>query len=84
MLLPLLAESCAYGDIICWRVGIDSGQNMEMQGEGGPAAAKDGTPGNLFIEVAVAPDPVLTRRGVHIHVAVDVDFSDAILGGDAK
>ena len=55
-----------------------------MEGEGGPAAAKEGTPGNLYVEISVAADKVLNRRGQNIHVTIDVDFVDAILGTDAK
>lgn len=65
-------------------VGIDSGQSLQLQGEGGAAALKEGTPGNLFVEVSIAADPVLRRQGPHIHVSIDVDFVDAILGNDAK
>ena len=55
-----------------------------MEGQGGPAAVKDGTPGNLFVEINVAADRVLNRRGANIHINIDVDFVDAILGTDAK
>ncbi len=65
-------------------VGIDSGQTLQLDGEGAPAAAKEGTPGSLYVEVSVAPDPVLKRQGHHIHVSLDVDFVDAILGTDSK
>ena len=64
--------------------GIDSGQTLQMEGQGGAAAAKEGTPGNLFVEISVAGDKVLSRRGSNIHVTIDVDFIDAILGSDAK
>ncbi|KAL3153878.1 hypothetical protein ABBQ32_013448 [Trebouxia sp. C0010 RCD-2024] len=64
--------------------GIDGGQSIEIEGEGGAAAAKDGVAGSLFVEVQVAADKVLNRRGSHIHVTIDVDFVDAILGTDAK
>lgn len=64
--------------------GIDSGQMLQLQGQGGAPAIKEGTPGNLFVEVSIAADPVLKRQGPHIHVNIDLDFIDAILGGDAK
>ena len=64
--------------------GIESGQSLHLEEEGGPAAAKDGVPGSLYVEVQVAADKVLNRRGPHIHVTIDVDFVDAILGTDAK
>ena len=77
--LCIIPQWAMHGD-----AGIDHGQSLQLEGEGGPAAAKEGVPGNLFVQVSVAPDPVLTRRGTNIHVTVDVDFADAILGGDAK
>lgn len=64
--------------------GIDSGQSLSLEGEGGPAAAKNGVAGNLFVEVIVSAEKILHRRGVNIHVTIDVDFVDAILGSDAK
>lgn len=64
--------------------GIESGQALQLDGEGGPAASKEGIPGNLIVQVAVAQDPVLNRRGANIHVSVELDFADAILGGEAK
>ena len=70
--------------MLCLAAGIDNGQTLQLQGEGGAPAAKEGTPGSLFVEVSVAADPVLKRQGPHIHVSLDVDFIDAILGNDAK
>ncbi|KAL0020728.1 hypothetical protein WJX77_005723 [Trebouxia sp. C0004] len=64
--------------------GIDSGQTLQLQGEGGAPAIREGTPGNLFVQVSIAADPVLRRQGLHIHVNIDLDFIDAILGGDSK
>lgn len=64
--------------------GIESGQTLQLEGEGGAAQAKNGTPGSLYVELNVAPDPVLKRQGPHIHVTLDVNFIDAILGTDSK
>ncbi|KAL0055817.1 hypothetical protein WJX82_004669 [Trebouxia sp. C0006] len=64
--------------------GIDSGQTLRLDGEGGAPAIREGIPGNLFVEVSVAADPVLRRQGPHLHVSIDLDFVDAILGGDSK
>lgn len=64
--------------------GIDNGQSLKLQGEGGAPAIREGTPGNLFVEFSIAADPVLRRQGPHIHVSIDLDFVDAILGGDSK
>ena len=64
--------------------GIETGQTIQMEGEGGPAVAKNGTAGNLFVEVNVAADKVLHRKGSNIHVTIYIDFVDAIMGSDAK
>ena len=42
----------AVGCTVHGDAGIDYGQTLQL-GEGGPAAAKDGTPGNLFVQVSV-------------------------------
>lgn len=64
--------------------GIETGQTLQLEGEGGAAQAKNGTPGSLYVELSVAPDPVLKRQGPHIQVTLDVNFIDAILGTDSK
>jgi len=64
--------------------GIGSGQTLQLQGERGAAAISEGTPGNLFVEVSIAADPVLRRQRPHIRVTIDLDFVDATLGGDFK
>ncbi len=64
--------------------GIGSGQTLQLQGERGAAAIREGTPGNLFVEVSIAADPVLRRQRPHIRVTIDLDFVDATLGGDFK
>ncbi len=79
----VLAQLCCYSSCGA-STGIDSGQTLQLQGEGGAPAIREGTPGNLFVEVSIAADPVLRRQGPHIHVSIDLDFVDAILGGDSK
>ncbi len=82
VLLQILWHVC---DSSCgMSTGIDSGQTLRLDGEGGAPAIRGGTSGNLFVEVSVAADPVLRRQGPHLHVSIDLDFVDAILGGDSK
>ena len=79
----VLAQSFCYSSCGVF-TGIDNGQSLKLQGEGGAPAIREGTPGNLFVEFSIAADPVLRRQGPHIHVSIDLDFVDAILGGDSK
>lgn len=59
--------------------GVDSGNRIQLQGEGeiGPNA---GTPGDLFIEIVVAPDPVFERRGDELHCMLTLPMTSAALG----
>ena len=82
LLCEFITGLCVSG--LQYVAGIETGQTIQLDGEGGPAAAKNGTAGNLFVEVNVAADKVLHRRGSNIHVTIDIDFVDAILGSDAK
>lgn len=60
--------------------GVDTGTRLRLLGQGdcGPR----GVPrGNLWVQVAVEPDPVFTREGVDVHVNVSLPVSTAALGG---
>lgn len=72
--MPLFVGQ-AVGCTVHVDAGVDYGQTSQL-GEGG---AKDSTPGNLFVQVSVAPDSVLTRHGTNIHSDMDVTFADVIL-----
>jgi hypothetical protein len=41
--------------------GIDSGQTLRVAGQG--ERGKDGSPGDLYVEIELAPDPRFERRG---------------------
>lgn len=59
--------------------GIEDGMRMRMSGRGevGPAG---GPPGDLFVEVKVADDPVFTRRGDDLELNLEVPMTTAALG----
>ena len=60
-------------------VGIQSGQQIRLQGMGG-AGTNGGEHGDLYIEINVKPHPYFQRERNDIHLTIPLDFVDAILG----
>ena len=60
-------------------VGIQSGQQIRLQGMGG-AGTNGGEHGDLYIEINVKPHPYFKRERNDIHIDIPIDFVDAILG----
>ena len=60
-------------------VGIQSGQQIRLQGMGG-AGTNGGEHGDLYIEITVKPHPYFQRERNDVHLTVPIDFVDAILG----
>jgi len=60
--------------------GVENGGRLRLPGQGGPAPARGGTPGDLYLEIEVRPDPHLRRHGSDIELDVPVTFSEAALG----
>ena len=63
--------------------GVDSGTRIHLAGEGevGPGG---GPAGDLYVEVAVNPHPVFTRRGDDLHASLQVPMTAAALGASMK
>lgn len=59
--------------------GIENGQKLRVSGKGGESPA-GGPPGDLFLEIAIEPDPLFSRQGDDLYVKVKVPFSGACLG----
>jgi molecular chaperone DnaJ len=59
--------------------GVEDGQRIRLKGKGSPGA-NGGTPGDLFVDVHVAPDKVFARRGRNLTTTVDVLAIQALLG----
>ena len=59
--------------------GVESGQKLRVAGKGGKSPT-GGPPGDLFLEIAVDPDPQFTREGNDLYVTVHVPYSGACLG----
>jgi molecular chaperone DnaJ len=61
--------------------GVDNGTRLRLRGEG-EAGTYGGPPGDLYIEVHVAPHPYLTRRGRDLMYRAELSFVEAALGWD--
>jgi curved DNA-binding protein len=60
--------------------GVENGGRLRLPGQGAPAPARNGTPGDLYLDIEVRPDPHLHRRGSDIELDLPVTFSEAALG----
>jgi curved DNA-binding protein len=63
--------------------GVENGQNLRIKGKGAPGY-NNGEPGDLYLEVHVAPHPLYKRYGNHLEQTVKLDMFTAILGGKIK
>jgi DnaJ-class molecular chaperone len=59
--------------------GIDEGQVLRLKGKGGPGLG-GGPPGDVLIEVHIAPHPLFRRSGSDIEVELPVSLAEAVLG----
>jgi molecular chaperone DnaJ len=59
--------------------GVDDGQRLRLAGRG-PAAARGGVPGDLYVTVHVAPDPRIDRHGEDLLHVRRIAFTQAALG----
>jgi DnaJ-class molecular chaperone len=62
--------------------GSADGQMLRFRGRGNEGPA--GTAGDLYVRLAVTPDPELTRDGLDVRSRVEVPFWVAALGGTAE
>ena len=60
--------------------GVDTGGRLRIPGQGAAAPGKGGSPGDLYLEIAVRPDPHLQRNGADIDLTLPVSVSEAALG----
>jgi molecular chaperone DnaJ len=63
--------------------GVADGATIRLKGRGGPGR-NGGPPGDLFVTVHVAADPLFARRGRDLTVTVPVTFPEAALGTKIK
>src|SRR5690606_25499848 len=63
--------------------GVDDGQRIRIKGRGAPGR-NGGPPGDLYVRVRVAPDPVFGRSGRNLTLTVPITFPEAALGTDLE
>ncbi|HEY2902486.1 MAG TPA: DnaJ C-terminal domain-containing protein [Polyangia bacterium] len=60
--------------------GVETGGRLRVANQGAPAPGKGGVAGDLYLEIAVRPDPYLRRNGSDIEMDLPVSVSEAALG----
>jgi DnaJ-class molecular chaperone len=60
--------------------GVKDGQQVRVKGRGG-AGRNGGPPGDILIEITIAPHPGMTRDGNDIRMDLPVTLKEAVLGG---
>ena len=63
--------------------GVSDGQTIRLKGRGAPGR-NGGPPGDLLVEVHVAPHPLFGRVGNDLTVRAPVSFADAALGAEVS
>lgn len=59
--------------------GVNNGQKIKLRGKGYPSEY-GGEPGDLLLQITVAPHPVFEREGIHLRMRVPITFVEAALG----
>ncbi|MEX0604963.1 MAG: DnaJ C-terminal domain-containing protein [Marinobacter sp.] len=63
--------------------GMASGQHVRLKGQGSPGIG-GGSPGDLFIEVELAPHPLFTVNGRDLTMTLPITAPEAALGASIK
>jgi molecular chaperone DnaJ len=63
--------------------GVEDGTRIRLSGEG-EAGPRGGTPGDLYVHVAIRPHPIFQRDGANIHCRVPLRMTQAALGGEVE
>ena len=63
--------------------GVDTGTRLRLRGEG-EAGTRGAPPGDLYLEVCVAPHPVFTRKHKDLYYRAPVSFVEAALGTEVE
>ena len=62
--------------------GVESGQQMKLQGYGAPV--EGGQPGDLYLEMEVENHKTLRKEGMHLVTEISIPISQALLGGSEE
>jgi molecular chaperone DnaJ len=65
--------------VVTFPAGIDGGQRLRVPGQGMPGSL-GGPPGDLYVDVELAPDDRFERDGLDLITRVSIPFADAALG----
>jgi DnaJ-class molecular chaperone len=60
--------------------GLRDGQQVRLRGQGGEGR-NGGPPGDILLNVSVAPHPYLTRDGNNLRMDLPITLREAVLGG---
>ena len=63
--------------------GVDTGNRLRLRGEG-EAGTHGAPPGDLYLEVCVAPHQIFTRKRQDLYYRVKISFVDAALGTEVE
>jgi molecular chaperone DnaJ len=63
--------------------GVDTGTRLRLRGEG-EGGTHGAPPGDLYLEVCVAPHPVFTRKHKDLYYRAQVSFVEAALGTEIE
>lgn len=63
--------------------GVDNGTRLRLRGEG-EAGSSGGPPGDLYIEVQIAPHTLFTREGKDLQYRTRLSFVQAALGSEVE
>jgi DnaJ-class molecular chaperone len=61
--------------------GVETGSRIRLAGQGEPGD-RGGPPGDLFVEISVAPHPAVRREGQDLYVDLPVTAKEAALGAE--
>ena len=64
--------------------GVETGGRLRVPGQGAPAPAKNGAPGDLFLDITVAADRFFRRNGSDIELDLPVSVAEAALGAKVE
>lgn len=63
--------------------GVDDGDRIRLSGEG-EAGRNGGPPGDLYVEIRIAPHKIFERAGADLSCEVPISFAAAALGGEVE
>ncbi len=59
--------------------GVEQGSKIRIKGRGAPGR-NGGPPGDLYVNVSVAPHKLFKRKGFDLTLSVPISFAEAVLG----